>query len=145
MSHPSHIDIIKDFQAKDKHLQTLFPVSFRVSAEEKALLKKMAGCLAISAFVRQTLFGNNVEKRPKRYLKKQKTPQIDAQEVARLLGMFGQSEIARSMLALSLAAQSGSLPVTPELTGELHAACDDIHDMRTALIMALNIKAEDGR
>jgi len=47
MSHPSHVDITKDFQEKDKNIQSLFPVSFRVSAEEKAILKKMAGCFVV--------------------------------------------------------------------------------------------------
>lgn len=126
-------------------IQKLFPVSFRVTEEEYARLKKDAGILALSAYIRKTLLGNSVEKRKSRYLRKQHKPNLDHKTLAQLLGMLGHSELATSLLALSLAAQSGSLPVTPELTDELHAACDDIHEMRVALITALKIKPGDGR
>ena len=49
-----------------------------------------------------------------------------------------------AMMALALAVQSGALPVTPELSEKLNAACDDIHSMRTTLIAALEIKPESG-
>lgn len=125
-------------------IQKLFPVSFRVTAEEKALLKKDAGKLAIAHYIRKCLFGNYVSPRAQRYLKKQKTPQIDTQELALLLGMFGQSELARSMLALSLAAQAKELDITPEVSDKLERACDDIQDIKTILITALGVKPQNG-
>lgn len=49
------------------------------------------------------------------------------------------------MLALSLAAQMGDLDVTPEVSDKLEQACDDIHEIKVALIMALGIKPQGER
>lgn len=120
------------------------PLSIRFTTEERARLKRDAGKLSLSAYVRHKLFGDAVTLRKPRYRRKQRRPAMDSQTVARLLGTLGQSELATSMIALALAAQSGALPVTPELSEKLDAACDDIRDMRTALVVALGVKAEDG-
>ena len=80
--------------------------------------------------------------RQPRYLRKQRRPTIDEEILAQWLGLLGQSELATSMIAIALAAQSGALPVTPELSDKLNAACDDIRDMRIALIVALGVKPE---
>ena len=149
MSSPSDINLTSDFtksaKAKPKKRKRVPPISVRVTEEEKALLQEMAGAMAVSAFIRQTLLGDEVAKRPKRYTKKQRQPHIDHTEIARLLGMFGQSELGRSMLALSLAAQMGDLDVTPEVSDKLEQACDDIHEIKVALIMALGIKPQGER
>ena len=120
------------------------PLSIRFTDEERARLKRDAGKLSLSAYIRQKLLGDDVAPRKLRYLRKQQRPGIDHEALARWLGMLGQSELATSMMALALAAQSGALPVTPELSEKLNAACDNIHGMRTALIVALGIKPESG-
>ena len=118
------------------------PFSIRFTEEERARLNRDAGKLSLSAYIRQRLFGNAVTRRKRRYRRKQKLPPLDRQIIARLLGTFGQSELATSMIAIALAAQSGALPVTPELSEKLDAACDDIREMRIALIVALGVKPE---
>ncbi|MCK5591746.1 MAG: hypothetical protein KAI72_07305, partial [Candidatus Pacebacteria bacterium] len=108
-----NIFTISDTKPKDKkNRKRPVPISIRVTTREKEQLQRAAGTLAISAYIRQKLFGDNVAKREIRYLKKQRQPKIDTQEIARLLGTFGKSELARSMIALSLAAQIGDLDVT---------------------------------
>lgn len=119
------------------------PLSIRVTEEERARLSRDAGKLSLSAFIRQKLFGDTAAPRKPRYRRKQRHPTMDSQTVAQLLGTFGQSELGRSMIALALAAQSGALPVTPELTEKLEGACEDIRNIRIALIGALNVKPED--
>lgn len=57
--------------------------------------------------------------------------------------MLGQSELATSLIALAIAAQSVSLPVTPEVEEKLHTACNEVRDMRLALVTTLNVKPED--
>ena len=120
------------------------PLSIRLTTEERARLKRDAGRLSLSAYIRHKLFGDAITPRKPRYQRKQRRPVVDSQTVARLLGTLGQSELATSMIALALAAQSGALPVTPELSEKLDAACDDIRDMRTALVVALGVKPESG-
>lgn len=120
------------------------PVSIRFTEEERARLSRDAGKLCLSAYVRQRALGEAVASRAPRYLRKQRRPTIDDETLARWLGTLGQSELARSLIAIALAAQSGALPVEPELADKLDAACDDIRDMRAALISALGVKPEDG-
>lgn len=149
MTKPSDINLTSDFtkpdQGKPKRRKRVPSISIRVTEEEKARLQEMAGAMAVSGFIRQTLLGDDVAKRPRRYIKKQRKPDIDHTEIARLLGMFGQSELGRSMLALSLAEQTGDLDVTPEVSYKLEQACDDIHEIKVALIMALGIKPQGER
>lgn len=127
-----------------KSAKSTMPVSIRVTAEEKARLSDMAGAKPISAYIRQRLFGDAVAVRPKQYLKKQRQPRFDHVEIARLLGMFGQSQLATSMLALSLAVQAGELQVTSDVASQIECACNDIKDIRSALVMALGIKPQGG-
>ena len=120
------------------------PFSIRFTDEERARLNRAAGKLSLSAYIRQRLFGEAAAARKPGYRRKQRRPAMDQQTLARLLAALGHSELARSMIALAMAAQSGALPVAPDLSQKLDAACDDIRDMRTALIVALNIKPESG-
>lgn len=119
------------------------PLSIRVTEDEKAQLQALAGSLAISAYIRQQLLGDGVVKqRAKRYLKKPRKPSVDSAEVARLLSMFGRSELAQSMLALSLAAQQGTLDVSQDIEERIELACEDIHTIKLALILALGVKPQ---
>lgn len=122
----------------------LLPVSFRVTSNEKARLKKLAGKKSISAYVRHALLGDEVTKtrRGKSQANKPYEPKVDTVEIARLLGMFGQSELATSMLALSLAAQQGELEMSDEVEDKIESACDDIATIKVALIMALGVKPQ---
>lgn len=121
------------------------PFSIRFTWEERERLDRDAGKIALSAYVRHKLFDGETVSRKPQYTQKQRQPGMDHATLARLLGMLGKSELGTSMIALALAAQSGSLPVSEELTEKLDTACDDIHAMRMALIMALNVKPEAGR
>ena len=127
------------------HSKRTVPLSIRVTEEEKAWLQEMAGTLAISGYIRQCLFRDTAAKRPARHQKKQRQPSMDAQEVGRLLGMFGRSELARSMLALSLAAEQGNLHVTPEVEERIEIACEEINTIKLALIFALGVKPQEAR
>ena len=121
------------------------PFSIRFTWEERKRLNRDAGKMALSAYVRHKLFDGEAVSRKPQYTQKQSQPGMDHATLARLLGMLGKSELGTSMLALALAAQSGSLPVDEELTDKLDGACDDIHAMRIALLIALNVKPEDDR
>ncbi len=117
-------------------------VTIRFKHDEYQRLEQDRGKLSLSAYIRQKLFGDTAAFRKRQYQKINPRPDMDAQTLARLLGTFGQSELATSLLALALAAQTGDLDVTPEVSNKLERACDDIHDMRECLILALNVKPE---
>ena len=117
-------------------------VSIRFTHDERKQLNRDAGKLSLSAYIRQKLLGDTVKKRKPQYMRKSRQPKPDYVELARILGQLGQSELATSMLVLALAAQSGALPVTPELEEKLDKACDDIHGMSIALISSLRIKPQ---
>ena len=118
------------------------PFSIRFTDDERKQLNRDAGKLSLSAYIRKKLLGDTVKKRKSQYTRKQRQPKPDYVELARMLGQLGQSELATSMLVLALAAQSGALPVTPELEKKLDKACDDIHRMSIALITSLRIKPQ---
>ena len=117
-------------------------ISVRVTEEEKAALQAMAGTMALAHFIRKRLFEDNAEKRPKHHRKKKYPPSLEAKDLAQLLGMFGQSELATAVLALSLAATQGNLDVTDEVEEKIECACDDIETIKKSLILALSIKPQ---
>lgn len=135
-------------ETKKPKRKTPPPFSLRLSWDERAQLEKEAGRLPIGEYIRRKLFGEpdtpGNKKRAPRGPRKSHTPTVDHKLLAQLLGTFGQSELGRSMLALSMAAQCGALPVDEELTEKLHSACDDINEMRHVLIVALGIKPQYG-
>ena len=140
-------DLSKTFNAQAEPQKpkepALPPLSIRVTPEERALLQRMAGKQAMSAFIRYRLFGDRAATRAKRYQEKPKQPKMNHVEIARLLGMFGQSDLVRSVLALSFAAQAGQLVTSSETEEQIYRACKDIHEIKTTLITALNVKPQE--
>ncbi len=120
------------------------PFSIRFTHAERARLKRDAGRMALSSYIRLKLFEDPDGLGDIKPKARQHSPTMDHVLIAQLLGTFGQSELGRSMLALSIAAQSGSLPVNDETTGQIKEACKDIAHMRHLLIVALGIKDQEG-
>lgn len=148
MSHSFQLNLYQDFTTAStgkpvcqKKSKTM-PVSIRITEEEKSALQAMAGTMAMAQYIRNCLFENKAAVRPKHYHVKPRSPSIDSTELARLLSMFGQSELTTAMLALSLAATQGNIDVTPEIEEKIECACDDIHTIKLALILALGVKPQ---
>lgn len=150
MSSPSKSTLLSVFtksstQPTFKKKPPTLPVSIRVTKEEKAILRKMAGSMAIAHYIRKCVFGDDAAPRAKRHEKKQPSPPaIDYVMLAQVLGNLGQSELATSMLALALAAKSGELEISDKVENKLDRACDDIQEMKHLLIVALGIKPQTG-
>ncbi|MDJ0920574.1 MAG: plasmid mobilization relaxosome protein MobC [Henriciella sp.] len=115
------------------------PVTLRLTREERAQLERDAGDRTLSSYIRFRLFGEDVKpwphRRPGKALHK---PHLDHVILAQLLGALGKSRLSNNLNQIAKAANIGALPVTDELSDELHAACADIRDMRRLLIKALN-------
>jgi len=132
----------KKDHSKTNSKAALMPLSVRFTQKERKTLEREAGKLSLSAYIRRELLGDAVSERKPHYLPKRRKPQIDHKLLAQLLGTFGASELGRSMIAISLAAQSGALSVDDELTAKLEQTCNDISEMRSSLIIALGIKPQ---
>ncbi len=112
------------------------PFSLRLTEEERAWLRAKAGSRSIGAYIRMRVFGEDAS--PRKVERRQ--PSVDQAALAGSLGALGQSRLASNMNQIAKAAHTGALPATPELLEELRAACEDIRQMRSALIEALGIK-----
>ncbi len=108
------------------------PFSLRLSFEEKAALKEMAGDVPLGAFIKAVLFdgaAHNVLR---------KDPKVsDDEALGHVLGALGKSRLSNNVNQLAKAVNMGALPVTPETEAELQQACADIAAMREALMRAL--------
>ncbi|MEO1315806.1 MAG: hypothetical protein AAFW01_04320 [Pseudomonadota bacterium] len=112
-------------------------VSLRVTAEEKARLKKDAAGLSLSDYVRERLFGSEAKPRTTRG----KFPVEDHAALSKLLRALGQSGLARDFEALSWAERDRTLVLDAESAQRLRAACADVAAMRRDLIKALGLQA----
>jgi hypothetical protein len=61
--------------------------------------------------------------------------------LGRVLAELGRSRIANNLNQLARAANSGSLPMTPEVEATLHEACEAVAPLRGDLIEALGLPA----
>ena len=109
------------------------PFSLRLSAEERARLDRDAAGVSLSAYIKDRLFGADAPRR----ITRGKAPVKDHQVLGRLLGQLGTLRLANNLNQLAKAANTGSLPVTPDTELALHQACAEIAVMRSMLMRAL--------
>ena len=113
----------------------LHPISLRMTFEEKANLEKAAAGMSLSAYIRWKLFDPTTPPPVRRGA----FPVKDFRALAQLLAMLGQSRLANNMNQLAKAANSGSLPMTPETEQALLMAVREVSYMRALLIQALDV------
>lgn len=116
------------------------PFSLRLSEAERARLKAEAGNQPLGSYIRSRLLGDNAETR-----RRSRRPRIDEQTAARLLAALGKSRLANNLNQLARAANSGSLPLTPETEAALEQACADIRAIRLELMRALGLQSKAER
>jgi hypothetical protein len=113
----------------------LHPISLRVTFEEKANLENAAAGMSLSAYIRWKLFDPTTPPPQRRGV----FPVKDHRALAQLLAMLGQSRLANNVNQLARAANSGSLPVTPDTEEALLTAVYEVGQMRALLIKALDV------
>jgi hypothetical protein len=116
--------------------QNTAPVSLRMSFEEKDRLERAAAGMSVAAYIRWRLF--DPDSPPPRTRGKQ--PVKDHKAIARLLALLGQSRLANNVNQLARAANSGSLPLTPDTERALTEAANDISEIRKLLLQALSLE-----
>jgi hypothetical protein len=114
------------------------PFSLRLSPEERKALEVQAGGMALGAYIRARLFGENGNAEGLR----RGSPPVphDRKSIAQALALLGRSELGRSLQQIAAAARGGALHLTPEGEATLRAACEAVLDMKKALMAALGIK-----
>jgi hypothetical protein len=112
------------------------PFSLRLTFEERAKLEEAAAGMPLSEYIRSRLFDDGQSpRRPKR-----RQPVKDHQTLASLLGELGKSRIANNLNQLARAANTGSLPVTPDTESAIASACADVRQIRALLVRALGLE-----
>jgi len=109
------------------------PFSIRFTFEERARLDAERGRSALSAHIRECLFGDNVT--PRR--QSGNGPVKDGEALGRVLGALGGSRLSNNLNQLAKAVNTGSLPVTPETEADIIAACEEVKALRADLLRAL--------
>jgi len=122
--------------ASDHAGQKPCPFSLRLTLEERQLLERQAGRQPLGTYIRTRLFEGG-ERQRRSYRK----PLRDDQALAKLLGALGESRLANNLNQLAKAANTGSLPITPETENAIYAACRDVERIRKELIAALGLGA----
>ncbi|MEM7523526.1 MAG: hypothetical protein AAF360_07185 [Pseudomonadota bacterium] len=113
------------------------PLSIRMTAKEKAYLKRAAGDQPVSRYVRSVLFDDALTTR-----QRGRRMDDDRTSLAPVLSLLGRSELASSLRALASAAECGALPVTDEVLDQLRDACADVRLIRRTLLTALGVKTD---
>lgn len=110
------------------------PLTLRLTVEERETLKQRAhdSGLSVSAYVRSQVFQKSGQRKTH--------PAKDRVELARLLGLLGQSEIADSLNILADEATSGSLLFDQETQAKIQTAYDHVCFMRECLIAVLGLR-----
>ena len=114
------------------------PLSLRLTLEERRQLENKAAGMSLGGYIRACLFGGNGP-----IIKKQARGQYrvkDYKALAEVLAKLGASRLSSNLNQLAKAANSGSLPVTPETENALQAACRDIRAVKRLLMTALGIQ-----
>ena len=111
------------------------PFSLRLTVEERAELEKLADGRPLGEYVKDVIF--NERRKPKRTSGQQVT---NKQLFLKLLHVLGKSRLSQNINQLAKAANSGSLPVTPETEKALEQACRDIRWLRETCLESLGTK-----
>lgn len=117
--------------------RTTPPFSLRLTFAERAKLERDATSMSLGAYIRSRLLDPETVAPRKRG----KFPVKDHQALAQLLGLLGQSRLANNVNQLAKAANTGSLPVTPDTEAALLTAVAEVSHMRQLLIQALDLDA----
>lgn len=111
-------------------------VTLRLSVEDHARLKELAGSMALATYIRAQVLGKTLPKR-----KPRSTASVaDKQALAQILGLLGQSRIANNLNQLAYHANVGSLAIDDETKVQIHEAYDHVLLIRTTLINALGLR-----
>ena len=112
------------------------PYSLRLTPDELAYLKKLAGNRSLASYIRAELLDDRAEKRSHDL----RSPQIEQEQYAALLAAMGKSRMSSNLNQLAHSANIGALDVSQDIEQQLQDAYGAVLEMRKALFMALGLK-----
>ena len=112
------------------------PFPIRLSPEERAYLERKAGSRPLGTYIRARLLGEGAEPR-----KPVRAPSVDYALLGRVLGVLGESELARHLCLLAVAAEAGRVNLAEADRTALRDACAAVTEMRALLVKALGLRS----
>ena len=113
------------------------PFSIRFSEKERARLAAEAAGTPLGAYIKSRVLGDQSRRTRRSGLSIE-----DRQAFAQALGLLGKSRLSSNLNQLTKLANSGSLPLTPEIEAELVEALRSVRSIRALLMEALGLKAD---
>lgn len=113
-------------------------LSIRVTDDERAILERKAGKRSIGAYVREKVLGDKQAPRRKAAAK----PPVDYAMLGQVLGKLGKSEQVACLFLLLVAAEKNRVTMSEKDRAALHAACDDVREVRAVLMSALGLRGD---
>jgi len=110
-------------------------ITLRLSEEEHATLTTLSQGMAVSAFIRESVFGADTSRRKRRSHK----PVKDQAAMSQVLGLLGKTKIANNLNQLAHHANTGSLLIDDETLRQIDEAYVHVIEMRDALVRALGL------
>lgn len=114
------------------------PFAIRLSRDERARLVTEAAGAPLGTYIKAKALGA-----PPMRVRRTGIVFEDRQSFAQALGLLGKSRLSSNLNQLAKLANTGSLPLTPEVEAELLAALADVRAIRRLLMTALGLKPED--
>jgi len=113
---------------------TSAPFSLRLTFEERAALEHAAGNFPLGTYIKLKAFDGRPLQLQGQGMRR---PVKDPEALAQVLALLGRARLANNLNQLAHAANTGSLPVTPETLAAIQEACAEVAAMRRALLQAL--------
>lgn len=108
----------------------------RLTPEDRARLEREAAGIPLGSYIRAKVLGEA----PPVKLRRSGLPIKDRRSLAKLLALLGRSRLSNNLNQLAHAANSGSLPLTPETELYLRDALASVRDFRRLLVAALGLE-----
>lgn len=115
------------------------PISLRLNEKERGALEYAAAGMPLSTYIKSKVFEGDLKPRRTRG----QAPIKDHAALASALGLLGNMRLSSNLNQLTKAANTGTLPVTPETEEELVNACAAILAIKMELMRALGYGSKE--
>ncbi len=121
---------------QERERQQPSPVTLRLTAKEREKLEELAQTMTLSAYIRMCIFQDDVSNRKV----DTRAPVQDREELAKILGLLGQSRIANNLNQLAKEANIGALLLDEQTERRINETYLYVVEIRQHLIKALGLK-----